>query len=188
MAMPEQSSYLAEGIVNSIGRLIRVSTNKTIVADGDYAANDVLSESKASGTAWEFKNCARANGRGGYITRASIIFSKNGGITTITGRYSLLLFNATPTSNLNDNGANTAVLDADKALEIGRIDFPALSSYSAAGSPFSQCTPNTAGGLPLGFVCGSGETSIYGILVALDAEANETASTIVTINLLIEQY
>jgi len=56
MAMPEQSSYLAEGIVNSIGRLIRVSANKTIVADGDYAANDVLSVSKASGTAWEFKN------------------------------------------------------------------------------------------------------------------------------------
>uniref|UniRef100_A0A6M3J4Z2 Uncharacterized protein n=1 Tax=viral metagenome TaxID=1070528 RepID=A0A6M3J4Z2_9ZZZZ len=168
-----------------ITRLKKVSVSKTLIADADYAANDVLSENKTTGTSWTFSGIANSNGRGGYIVKAHIIFSKSGGITAITPRCCLFLFSATPTSVLNDNAANTGVLDADKANYIGRIEFPALTSYG--GTPTAVVTPSTVGNLPLAFQCATAATQIYGILITLDAITAETASTIVTINLIAEQ-
>lgn len=169
-----------------IYKLKEISASKTLVAAGNYAANDVLSESATEGTAWTFSNVANENGRGGLIVQATLILSKNGGITAITPRCSLFLFKALPTSNLNDNEANTALLDADKANYIGRIDFDALNQFG--GSPTTRATVSTSGGLPIGFVCLTASKTIYGILVLQDAVTDETASTIATINLLVEQY
>ena len=168
------------------GVLVKSTDSKTLVADGNYLANDVLSESKTAGLVWTFTNVARAVGAGGYIVRAHIMFSKNGGITAITPTTTLFLFSALPTSMLNDNEPNTAVLDADKASYIGKIDFPALSNIG--GSPEAVCTPSTPGNLPIAFLCGAALTSIYGILVITTAETAETAATIVTITLEAEQY
>lgn len=171
-------------------RLISVSTSKTLAAAGDYAANDVLSEHATTGTCWTFDAIVRNNGGSGYITRAHAVWSKSGGMTNVTPRISILLFNATPTSVLNDNVASTAVLHADKTAYVGRIDFPAMSVIGTSGtaSPESVCTPSTSGNLPMAFICDSADDALYGVVVILDAETNETAASQLTIKLIIEQY
>jgi hypothetical protein len=162
------------------GVLVLSTSSKTLVADGNYAANDVLSESKTEGTFWTFTNVARAVSTGGYITKAHILLSKSGGITAITPRLTLLLFSAAPTSELSDNEANTGVIHADVANYLGKIEFEALASIG--GSCESLASPN------LPFICSATVTSIYGILVTQDAITDETASTVATIALLVDQY
>lgn len=184
---------MSDNLFNSLGRpiqvavseLSKVTANKTIVADADYAANDVISESKTVGTAWTFSAMARANGLGGTIRRANIIFCKASGMgLTLAGRTRLRLYSATPTSVLNDNVANTGLLNADKGNYVGYLDFPAL--VSDGGSPEGFVVSGQSS-LPLDFKCAATDTALYGVLSWLDAEANETASMICTINLLVEQ-
>lgn len=166
--------------------LRKVSASKTILATGDYVYNDVMSEgSNQVGTAWTFSNPALSDGKGGWITGAHITFSKTGGITALATRLCLLLYKAMPTSQLYDNYPNTGCIAADVNNYIGRINFPALSE--AGGSPDAIAGPSTYGNLPLPFVCATNDNAIYGILVTLAAETGETASTVATIDLYIEQ-
>jgi len=131
---------------------------------GTYSANDVISDSTASGTAIAFAAIARANGQRGYITKAKISLGTSG----ITPRLDLLLFNTAPGSGLNDNVANILVGAAEQSTYQGRIEFVGLDN---AGSGYSEsiATPNTVGGVPLSFDCASGADDLYGVLVARTA-------------------
>ena len=141
------------------------SVNKILVAAENYAAEDVLSESVSAGTAWIFVGC----GGSGYITKALL----NLKTTNLTPRLTLYLFNKLPTSNLNDNVANTAPINADKDNYIGRIDFPAMEDLGGISS--SVATPSTYGNIPLAFRTNSPSDTLWGILVTRDAITGEVA-------------
>jgi hypothetical protein len=177
----------AERIGTVSGVLKVVSDTKTLVADGDYAANDVMSESKTAGTCYTFDAIARANGGGGYITKARVVYSRAAGVTAITPRIALFLFKAVPTSVLNDNAANTALLAADKDNYLGMIVFPALSSYGSTTACTAKKVPDGVD-LPMAFECAANDDAIYGIAVILDTEANETAGAALDFKLTAEQY
>ncbi len=156
---------VAIGVGGSVPAVIkRVSLTKAITG-GAEGANDVLSESATNsvGTSWLFAIVARSNGGSGYITKAEAISESEG----VTPRLTLFLFNATPTSELDDNAANTAPDSNDLAKYIGSIDFPALESLGTTDS-VSIATPSTVGNLPLSFTCASGADDLYGVLVTRD--------------------
>ena len=161
--------------------LVNVSVTKSLAAAGDYAAGDVLSEHATSGTAWTFSGVVKQNGCSGEITKAQAICETTG----LTPRLTLYLFMATPTSQVNDNVANTALLHADLAKYIGKIDFPAMEDLG--GDSEAIVTPSTYGNLPLTFTCASADDALYGILVTRDAFTN-TATNDMTIVLTFEQY
>lgn len=160
----------------------RVAVTKALAAAGNYAAEDVLSESAAAGTAWTFAAIAAGNGWPGRIIKAQAICET----TALTPRLTLFLFKAAPTSNLNDNVANTALLHADLANYVGRIDFPTMADIG--GDSEAIVTPSTAGNLPLDFECADDADDLYGVLVTKDAITGETATDDMTIILTAEQY
>ncbi len=166
------------------GVLKTVSVTKVLSAITVYNAADVLSESATASTAtcWTFSAIARANAASGYITKAHVISET----TAITPRLVLYLFNVIPTCELDDHQANTALLHADLAKYIGRIDFPAMSE-NGTGDAEAIATPSTYGNLPLAFDCAAGADDIFGVLVTLDAFTQDPGDDM-TINLTVEQY
>jgi len=98
----------------------------------------------------------------------------------------LFLFKAIPTSNLNDNVANTALLHADLDNYVGKVDFPALDDLG--GDSEAVATPSTDGNLPMAFICAAGDDSLYGVLVTRDAITDENAGDDMTVRLTVEQY
>ena len=158
------------------GRTITVSVTRTIAAAGDYAAEDVVSDSTSAGTAMTF-SIGKNKGAGGYITKAGVLCS----VTALTPRFTLYLFNNTPTSNLNDNAANAAPVTADRASYIGKIDFPATEDLG--GNSEVLITPSTIGNLPLAFNCDEDDASLYGILVTRDAITGESANMTIVVTL-----
>jgi len=167
------------------GSIVEVRTTKALEAASAYAANDVLSESDTNGegTDWDFDAIGRTNGAYGLVISAIAISESE----SVTPRLTLFLFNAPPTSELDDNAANTAPDAADMAKVVGRIDFPAMDSLGTTDS-LAVATPNTpASNLPLPFKCASGDDALYGILVTRDA-FTQTATDDMTIILLVEQY
>ena len=162
--------------------LINVSTTKALAAAGDYAIGDVMSEDAASGTAWTFSDAVKQNGCSGEITKAQAICETTG----LTTRLTLFLFTAIPTAQLNDNAANTALLHADLANYVGRIDFVAMEDLGTGDSE-TLATPSTYGNLPLAFTCASDANDLYGVLVTRDAITSESAGDDMTIKLTIEQ-
>ncbi len=188
-------------LVDSSGRIILgVSNNRlgtvsgvykevrtTVALDasgGAYLANDVVGDDDtgSAGTHWTFTACARADAAGGYITKA-VIQSE---VENVTPRLTLFLFHTAPTSELDDNAANTAPDDADLAKYVGKIDFPALESLGTTDSS-ATVTPGTTGGLALGFSCEAGNDDLYGILVTRDGVTLDAGQDM-TITLGIEQY
>jgi hypothetical protein len=161
------------------GRTITVLVRKTLDAASNYDAEDVLSEDDDSneGTCWTFTGVGKSKGAGGYITKAVALCSTTG----LTPRLTLYLFKNTPTSELDDNAANTAVIAGDRDNYIGRIDFPAMEDLG--GYSEALATPNTAGNLPLAFNCDADDNSLYGVLVTRDAISGEAASMTMTIKL-----
>jgi len=141
----------------------RVSVTKALIG-GAYSAEDVLSEAttNGTGTAFVFSGVARFNGGGGTIMRAQVLSET----TNVTPRLTMYLFSALPTSELDDNAGNTAVLNADIANFVGQIDFNALADLG--GDSSAMATPSTYGNLPLDFKCASGTTSLWGVLVTRD--------------------
>lgn len=145
------------------GRTKSVFATKTRPADTDaYSAEDVVSESAANGagTAFIFALPPRSSG---YLTEGRIQVKTAG----VTAAFTLFLFNALPTSELDDNAANTAPDYEDLSSYQGRIDFPGMSDLGGDSS-WSQATPSTAGGLPIRFAVGS-TGQLWGILVTRDA-------------------
>jgi hypothetical protein len=143
----------------------------TIAAAGDYAANDILSDSTSAGVAWLFTGLARYSGGTGTIYRANI----TGSVDALVPRLRLWLFNANPSgSTLNDNAA-FSIAAADRTKILGYIDFPAMIDAGAVS--YTQNITDR-----LGFAA-VGSANIYGILQTLDAFTNEAASMTVTITL-----
>ena len=159
-----------------------VSVTKALAAAGNYTAEDVLSESATIGTAWTFSAIARQNGASGRITKAQAICET----TALTPRLTLFVFTATPTSALNDNVANTALLHADLANYVGKIDFLGLEDLG--GDSEAVATASTTGNLPLDFTCAATADDLYGILVTRDAITGEVAGDDMVIRLTAEQY
>ena len=140
-----------------------VSVTKAI-AGATYTANYVVSESTSAGTAWEFPDVVKEDGGGGYITKAEIISESE----SVTPRFTVFLFTATPTGELDDDDANTNPDSADLANYIGKIDFPAMESLGTTDS-VAVCSPSTVGNLPLAFVCASTSRKLYAVAVTRDA-------------------
>ena len=150
---------------------------KLLAAAGDYAAEDVMSESASAGTVWEFPDLVSDKGGHGYITKAMAFLST----TALTPRIALYLFDEAPTSALNDNVANTAVLIADRLHYQGRILLPAMGDLG--GESEAIATPSTSGNLPLEFKCGPDSRSLFGIAVTRDAITGEAAGMSMGISL-----
>ncbi len=144
-------------------RAVSVSVTKALAAASAYAAEDVLSEHATTGTVWTFAAVVPANGGKGYIVKAQVISETNDVVPQLT----LFLFHTAPTSELNDNVQNTALLHADLANYVGKIEFPTLAELN--GDSEAIVTPSTAGELPLRFECASGANDLIGILVTADA-------------------
>lgn len=160
---------------------ITVSVTKALAAAGDYVANDVLSENASAGTVWTFGSVVRANGGTATIVKAIALLET----TALTPGLTLFLFSATPTSVLNDNVINTAVLHADEANFVGRITFPSMADLGTGDSE-AMVTPSLAtGNLPLAFSCANEDTALYGIVVTRDAITGETATDELIIKLTI---
>ena len=167
-----------------IGRLKTVSVTKALASATAYHAEDVLSESASNGvgTSYIFSNIARQEGAGGLIVKAHAICET----TAVTPRLTLFVFTALPTCELDDHAANTALLHADLANYVGKIDFPAMEDLGTGDSE-SVATPSTYGNLPMAFTCASTSRGLWGVLVARDAFTN-TATNGMVIRLTIEQY
>lgn len=175
------------GVVNSDGKLVvgsvkTVSVTKALAAADDYAAEDVMCENATTGVAWTFAAIARANGGKGYITKAHALWET----TALTPRLTLYLFNAAPTTELDDNKANAAPAFADLAQYVGKIDFPGMEDLG--GMSEAVATPSTTGNLPLAFECASDADDLIGILVTRDAITGEVDTKSMTIRLTVEQY
>ena len=166
--------------IRAVQQLVSSSVTKALAATGDYAAEDVLSESASAGTAWTFSGMTKLKGGFGKITKAQAICETTG----LAPRLVLYLFSATPTCNLNDNAANTALLHADLANYIGRIDFSAMEDLGGDSEAIE--TEGTYGNLPLAFNCALDSTSLYGVLVTRDDIEGERAGDDMTIKLTVE--
>lgn len=137
-----------------------VSVTKALAAAAAYAVEDVLSESATAGTSWSFANVVPVNGGSGTIVRAIVSCETTSVVPGIT----LYLFTAVPTSALNDNVANTAVLHADHADYVGIITFPQMADLGGDSSAIVT-TSLTTGNLPLPFICATGARGLFGIAV-----------------------
>ncbi len=155
------------------------SVTKALAAAGNYGAEDVLSESATVGTVWTFDPMVTSEGASGVIVKAQAIWET----TALTPALTIFLFNRTPTSAVNDNVANTALLHADLANYVGRIDFPALADIGGD----SEAIVTGSGNLPLPFSTVAGDRSLYGIVVTNDAITGEAATDELTIVLTSEQ-
>jgi len=165
-------------------RLVTVTTTKALEAVGAYSAETVLSNSDTPGAGvdWDFSDVGKVNGGTGYITKAQAISET----TAVTPRLTLFLFNAAPTCELDDQAANTALLHADLANYVGKIDFPAMEDLGTGDSE-ALATPSTPGNLPLAFNCASADKALYGVLVTRTA-VTFGAGDDMTLILTCEQY
>lgn len=164
-----------------LGLVKTVSVIKSLVG-GAAAALDVLSESTSAGTAWTFSNMARENGGSGYITKVHAICET----TALTARLVVFIFTATPTCELDDNKANTALLHADLANYVGKIDLPAMEDIGTGDSE-AVATPSTTGNLPMAFTCASDSRNLLAVVATRDA-ITPTATDDLVIRLSADQY
>ena len=164
---------------NKTNKIQIVSVTKALAAAANYDAEDVLSESASAGTAWIF-TVVGIQASSGIISNAVALLET----TALTPRIRLYLFNAVPTSALNDNVANTAVLHADEANYIGSIELGAMSDLG--GDSEANAAEGTAG-LSLRFKTGASDNRLYGIAVTEDAITGETATDDLIIKLTIER-
>jgi hypothetical protein len=167
----------------TLKRTVVSSVTKALAAAGNYAADDVLSESASAGTAWEFTEAVQRPGGTGTIVRAVALLETN----ALTPGITLFLYSATPTSVLNDNVANTAVLHADAANYLGRITFPAMTDFGAGDSEAVADNTVASSNMPFTFVAGASTTSIFGIAVTRDGITGEAATEELIIKLTIVQ-
>ncbi len=163
-------------------RLVTVSVTKALASASAYSAADVLSEHASTGTVWTFSAIAKVNGGTGYIVKARAICET----TAVTPRLTMFLFSTAPTSTNNDHAANTAVVHADIANYLGKIDFPAMEDLGTGDSE-TVASPSTYGNLPLAFQCATTADDLIGVLVTRDAFTN-TAGNDMTIVLTVENY
>jgi len=167
------------------GTLKEVRVTKNVTTGGTYAANDVISEvtTDSGNTPWTFSDVVTQNGGYGYIVGALAVSET----PAITPALTLLLFNATPTGELDDNAGNDNPIDADLALFLGAIDFPALGNVGTTSNSWAVASPSTYGNLPLPFKCAAAANDLLGVLVTRTI-FTQVATDDMTIVLLVEEY
>ncbi len=171
------------GMLQVTGRLMSGKTTKALAATTDYAAEDVLSEAASGATAYKFPNIVLEKNGAGVVVGVRILCSATG----LTFLSRLYLFDANPTSNLNDNAANTALLAADLQQYLGYVNIPTLEDLGGYSEAIvTQNTPDSK--LPLPFVITSGGRDIYAIHVTREAITGETAGMTITPQLFVELY
>lgn len=147
----------------------RVVSTATFVRPADttaYTAGDVVGP-VTTPAVQKLTGVGRANGGTGKIVDLKIICD----LATITnGTFRVHFFNATLTPAADN--AVFAGLQLNGANYLGYVDPPILVA-DAAGS-LSGMTEQNAGigptkGLPLQFVCASGDTALYAVIIALAA-------------------
>ena len=153
-----------------------VSVSKAIAAAENYTADDVISEHVTTGTAWTFADIVPDDGGKGRIIQAQALWETIG----LTPALTIYLFTVVPTSNLDDNVANTAPIFADLANFIGAIDLPAMDNQ---GGMSEAVAVEGSGNLPMVFECASGANDIFGIVVCQANFTNEVATEQLTIKL-----
>lgn len=160
-----------------------VAASFAAAAAGDYADNDVLSNSVSNGTglALEFANAVRVEAGTGKVIGGSINIVAS---TNVPATIGLQLFSQTPTATeLDDNAAEGGVGAADSPYYLGEILFAAGTDYGAGTiKPPSTLTPAA----PLFVHAESGSKSIFGRLIFRDSETGETAGMTVIVTLYIE--
>lgn len=167
--------------IGTVSGVLKTVTAFKVLVGGVCSAEDVLSESTTGGTPWTFPGMARKNGGTGYIVKAFALLQT----TALTPRLTIFLFRENPTSALNDNVANTAVILADRYIFVGQIDLPAMEDLG--GMSGTIATPSTGGNLPLAFECSAISNDLKGIVVARDA-VTPTALDLLFIGLTVELY
>lgn len=151
----------------------------TLAAAGDYGAGDVLSQSasEGQGVAWQFPAMARVAGLGGKIVGGYITTS----VGAFAAKFTLYLFNANPSASELDDNAALNIVAADRDKLVGMVNFG--TDGTDVGDVSLNWMTNTQS-VPY---CTGAATNLWGILIAVDAETNESASMTVDIELLIEQ-
>ncbi len=141
----------------------------TIAAAGDYAANDIISNSATDtqGKAWKFTGLARAASLTGTIIEAKIETSVAGFVP----RTRWFLFSADPTTTERDDnaafGANGEINSADRAKFLCRFDLPAMID-NGDQSWADLASINR-------WYQGDASGDVYAIIILLDAATNESA-------------
>ncbi len=141
-----------------------IAVQKTMIAD-TKAAGDIYSENATTGTDWDFEL-----GGNGDITVATIMHD-----AAITERFVLYLFGQEPTSETDDNKANTSPITADATFFLGAIQFDAMR-YIQTGDAWTIATTSTAGGLPIHHE----NYTVYGILVGQDGATTVAEALTIT--------
>jgi len=167
-------------------KLVVVHSEKVVLAAAEYVIGDVVSEnisSAAGAKPWVFKDCAKVNGGGGYITHALI----QAQTTAIGGWFALHLHNDMPTCELGDGIPSTCPILADRAIYQGMIDFPVCTGIGTNEMDSSEAVPGTVGRLSKAFVCRQDSKELQGVLVIRNA-VDLADTTTLYITLWIEQY
>lgn len=157
-----------------------VADSFAAAAAGDYADNDVISNSVSNGTGQplEFVGVPKNAGGAAKIVGATLSMSKD----NVVGTTELQLFSQAPTATeLDDNAAEGGIGAADQPYYLGKIDFPALADVGAFS--FSRATSPTPASPLLVFAAAR---SIFGRLIWRDAETNEAAGMTVTVTLYVD--
>jgi len=155
-----------------------VTQTVVVAATTDYTAGDVLSDSASSGTYLKFSDVVPEKGGSGQI-KGAICISQS---TQIAFRPTLLLYHTIPTSNMNDNAADTAGW-TDRAKAVGDISF---SSFSTTTGGAKSEVSEGEGGIPKNFKCAHDDNALYGILKTEDTETSEVAGHSYIVVLLIQ--
>jgi hypothetical protein len=152
----------------------------TLAAAGDYAALDVLSQSASNGVgvAWVIPGAGRVNGGAGRIVGGVITTS----VAAFAAKFRMYVFDANPSASELDDNAALSIAAADRTKLIGTLQW-ATDGTNVGGVSLNELT-NT---LALPFKCAAASTDLYGILVTVDAETNESAGMTVDVELLVEQ-
>lgn len=125
-----------------------------------YAAKDAVSNSTSAPTILTLTDAARVAGEGGYITKVALRTNQS----TNVARFKVHFFHTAGAAAINDNAAHT-ILWANRALRIGGVELPALST-EGAGSDMATGHDIT---LRLPFLCAAGSRDIFALLETLDA-------------------
>lgn len=161
---------------------LKFASDSKYLVGGAGGALDVYSESTTVGAPWYFPGVARRKGGSGRITEVHITLQT----TNLTSRLVLFLFIDRPTSNLNDNVANTAPILGDEEIYLDKVDMPAMDDVGT-GMSGTVATVSTYGSLPFGFICKPNSDALYGIVASRDA-LTPTAGDKMLVTLGVEQY
>lgn len=136
-----------------------------------YDAGDAVTNSTSASTPLVLADVVSANAGAGRIVGATLKTSKK----DFSGaRIRAHLFNAAPTAISNDN-AQHQIRYADKASELGYIDFPAMTIGTDTAN--STGAISQSGSLYLPFACAAADNDLYVVLETLDVVTPASGQT-----------